>query len=85
MAVGDVKLPKAVKPTLRMSNTSSKNLSGINPVHNVFLFLEETGSTVVDSPVGMDHVFKKIASRILANFSSYDDLAYFASEGVMVV
>ncbi len=83
--MGDVRLPKAVKPTLRMSNTSSKNLSGISPVQSLFLFLEETGSTVVDSPVGIDHVFRKIASLILLSFSSYDALAYFVREGVIVV
>ncbi len=80
-----MKLPKAVKPTLRMSNTSSKNLSGINTVHSLFPFLEETGSTVVDSPVGMNHVLKNIASRTLLYLSSYVALAYFVSEGVIVV
>ena len=60
--VSGERLPKAVKPTLRTSNTSSKNLSGISPVHSLLLFFEETGSAVVDSPVGVDQVFKKTAS-----------------------
>ncbi len=85
IAVDDVKLPMAVRPTLRMSNTSFKNLSGINPVQSLLLFLDRAGSIVVASPVGMDHVFKKIASWTLRNFSSYVALACFVREGVIIV
>jgi hypothetical protein len=47
-AVGDVRLTKAVKPTLRMGNTSSKNLSGIGPVHSL-LFVPLPGRGRLDS------------------------------------
>jgi hypothetical protein len=57
-----VRLPSAVNPTLRTKRTSSKNLSGTNPVQS-WLFLRETrGSEVVASPLGEAQVLRKIAS-----------------------
>ncbi len=61
-SVAGVRLPSAVNPTLRTKSTSSKNLSGTNPVQS-WLFLRETrGSEVVASPVGEAQVLRKIAS-----------------------
>ncbi len=61
-AVAGVKFPKAVRPTLSKSNTSSRNLCGICPVQSLFLFLDRAGSIVVASPVGNVQVLRKVSS-----------------------
>ncbi len=60
--VAGVRLPNAVSPTLRTRSTSSRNLSGTNPVQSWLFLLEVRGSEVVASPIGEDQVLRKTAS-----------------------
>ncbi len=63
-AVAGVKFPKAVRPTLRKSITSSRNLCGTCPVQSLFFLLDRAGSMVVASPVGNIQVVRKISQLL---------------------
>ena len=80
-----VKFPKAVKPTLRTSNTSSKNRCGICPVQSSCLFLDRAGSMVVASPVGKVHVRRKVNSRSRRSLCVCVALPYFGNAEIEVV